>query len=352
MKITFLTPHINISGGIKIILGYADRLSIKGHGITVLCPMPTFIMRRIRNFGIPLPKRILMNLSNHKPDWIRFRGKIKYVPSFKEKYVPDADIVVATTWQNSTYVANYDSSKGKKIYLFQHYERLFSDGCDDVDTFSYNLPLKKITISSCLKQKLKESFAQDSIFIPNPIDHNVFYPTRDKYNNEKRICMLYHTAEWKGFMDGLKAFKIAKKCFPTISLVLFGPRELNMNIDSEYHFRPTNDEVSSIYNSCDIFLCPSWREGFGLPSAEAMACRCAVVTTDNGGCRDYAIHNKTALLSPAKDPFSLAKNLLHILGDEVLHSRIAQKGYEHIQKFTWENSITQMENLFLSELEA
>ena len=47
MKITFLTPHINISGGVKIILGYADRLIRRGHEVTVICPQPALTRRAI-----------------------------------------------------------------------------------------------------------------------------------------------------------------------------------------------------------------------------------------------------------------------------------------------------------------
>ena len=81
-----------------------------------------------------------------------------------------------------------------------------------------------------------------------------------------------------------------------------------------------------------------------------MACKCALVTTDNGGSRDFAIHKKTALVSPPKDPGALGENLKRLLSDEELLKRLAQNGYEYIKQFTWERAVNQMEGLFLKEL--
>lgn len=350
MKITFLIPHVNISGGVKIILGYADRLAKKRHEVTVICPQPTFVIRKIKGLPIIYPKRSVMNFLKYKPAWIDVTANIKYVPSYEEKYIPDADIIVATAWQTAPYVKDYSLKKGKKFYLIQGYESEIFGSKEEVHK-TYAYPLKKIVVANWLKVLLKEKFNEDSELIPNPIDIDVFYPTGEKRSNKnKRICMLHHTSKWKGVPDGVRAFEIAQQEYPEIQLVMFGAHKKIINYEYEYHYKPINDELREIYNSCDIFLCPSWREGFGLPSAEAMACKCALVTTDNGGCRDYAIHEKTALVSPPKNPERLAENLMRLLDDEDLLKRIAQNGYEHIKQFTWDKAVDKMEKVFLEEL--
>ena len=350
MKITFLTPHINISGGVKMILGYANRLAKRGHKVTVVCPQPTLVRKKIRGVPIVYPKRVVMTLSHYKPDWIEVNADMKYVPSYEERYIPDTDVVVATAWQTASYVTDYSLEKGRKYYFIQGYEgEIFGSKEEVYETYTY--PLKKIVVASWLKVMLKEKFNEDSALILNPIDLNVFYPTGEKRGNEnKRICMLHHTSKWKGISDGIKAFEMAKERHPEIQLVMFGARKEDIDIDCGYHYKPSNDALRGIYNSCDIFLCPSWREGFGLPSVEAMACKCALVTTDNGGCRDYAIHGKTALVSPPKNPELLAGNLTRILSDEDLLRQIAQSGYEHIKQFTWDKAVSRLEKIFLEEL--
>ena len=65
--------------------------------------------------------------------------------------------------------------------------------------------------------------------------------------------------------------------------------------------------VDEIYNTSRVFLCTSWVEGFGLTNVEAMACGAALVTTDNGGSRDYALHGETALVAPCGDVGSVER---------------------------------------------
>lgn len=55
MKITFLTPHIYISGGVKLILGYADRLAKRGHEVTVICPQQTIAKKKIKFITLFIP---------------------------------------------------------------------------------------------------------------------------------------------------------------------------------------------------------------------------------------------------------------------------------------------------------
>ena len=87
-----------------------------------------------------------------------------------------------------------------------------------------------------------------------------------------------------------------------------------------------------------------------MASMEAMACKCALVTTDNGGCGDYAINEKTALVSPPRKSEELAQNLIRLLEDKSLLKTIAHNGYEHIRRYTWDRAVDKMERIFWEEL--
>lgn len=354
MRIAFLTPHINISGGVKAILEYASRLSKKGHQVTVICPLPTFANVRLRGRDIPtaFPKRLLMNLLKYKPYWIDVAADIKYVPSWREEYIPEGDIVVATAWQSAPYVKNYSAQKGKKFYLIQHYETLYhAPNNEEKADETYRFDFRKIVISSWLKKIMKEKFNSESDLLVTPVDFNQFYPTRNGYNDPKRICMLHHFYNWKGVNDGIKAFEIVRKKYSAIKLLMFGAHSGNVGGYYQYYHRPWGSKLKEIYDSCDIFLCPSWREGLGMCSMEAMACKCALVSTDHGGSRDYAFHNETALVSPPKNPEKLAENLIRLLENESLLRTIAQNGYEYIRQYTWNKAVDKMERIFREELQ-
>jgi hypothetical protein len=120
--------------------------------------------------------------------------------------------------------------------------------------------------------------------------------------------------------------------------------------DFEYHYRPTRERLRKIYSSCDIFLCPSWYEGLGMPAMEAMACRCSLVTTDTGGCLDYAIDGQTALVSLPQDVNGLSKNLTRLLDDEELLRVLSENGYRKIDEFDWDESCDRLMFLFKKRL--
>lgn len=95
-------------------------------------------------------------------------------------------------------------------------------------------------------------------------------------------------------------------------------------------------------------LAPSWQEGCQLPPMEAMACKCAVVTTNVGGIPDYAVAGQTALISDPRDPQALAQNIIRLLDYEAELMRISHAGYQHIKHFTWERATDKLQQVLAS----
>lgn len=338
LKITFLTPHVGLSGGVKMILKYAHLLSKRGHEVTVICPDKLFFMGK--------------NILNWKPKWTELEAKLKYVPSFDYKWIPNGDIVVATAWGTATYAIKYPKEKGTKIYFIQHYESLWSRAPPNMVDETYKYRMRKIVVSSWLKEIMERKFGSSADVIVNPVNFTQYYYTgsREKQQNV-RVCMMHHIYKWKGIDDGLKAFKIVKEKHPEIQLVMFGVSRRKIPIDCEYHYNVPESKLKDVYSSCHIYLCPSWYEGLGMPAMEAMACKSALVTTDTKGCRDYAIHEKTALVSPPRKPELLARNIVKLIEDRALMEKIALNGYAKIREFdSWDNAVSKMERIFLDEL--
>ena len=252
MRIAFLTPHINISGGVKMILGYADRFAKRGHKVMVVCPQPVLKAREIPLL-YPLvypffyPKVAVMNFLGRKPGWTDMAADVRYICSCRERYIPDGDIIVATAWETAPYVKGYSFEKGRKVYFIQHYESLYHGDKAKVDE-TYKYLMKRIVVSSWLKGILKKNFNSDSELIINPVDLNIFYPTRKTYN-KKKICMLHHIFEWKGINDGIKAFEIAQKAYLEIQLLMFGSRKKTVGINCEYHFRFSTSFINFLYSA-------------------------------------------------------------------------------------------------------
>jgi glycosyltransferase involved in cell wall biosynthesis len=111
----------------------------------------------------------------------------------------------------------------------------------------------------------------------------------------------------------------------------------------DYRRRPSRPELRACYNQAAIFLAPAHIEGWPLPPAEAMICGAALAATDIGGHREYGIDGETALLSPAGNPGKLAENVLRLVRNAELRTKIARQGYEQIRKCNWDEALDSFE---------
>lgn len=93
-----------------------------------------------------------------------------------------------------------------------------------------------------------------------------------------------------------------------------------------------------VFSAARVFLQASFVEGFGLTAVEAMSCGAALVTTDNGGSRDYAVDRDTALVVRPGDVPGLTAAVLELFYDEGLRSAVAAAGRAQVQRFDWDTS--------------
>ncbi|MDA1110877.1 MAG: glycosyltransferase family 4 protein [Nitrospinae bacterium] len=353
MKITFLLPHVRLSGGVKALLEYANRIYAMGHEVHIIIPAESHkwyrFGKKLKSLGqqptILNPKSI---------DWFDNQVPITTLPSNNAGFIPTADVLIASAWQTAEFAAKLPRETGKKIYFIQHYESLWMRDKKRAEQ-TYRLPFQKIVISNWLKQILADNFQQEAEVLVTPVDRNLFFCKEKVWNTPPRVCLMHHDYDWKGYKEGIAAIKQVRSQNRKLDLVVFGekvkdPQELfrETGFEFEYHYRPTRDQVARILSSCDIYLCPSWHEGLGMPPMEAMACRCALVTTDTGGCRDYAIHGETALVSPPKDIEALADNLTAVIDDKQLMTRLSENGEKKIRELDWEENCQRLINLFKS----
>lgn len=356
MRITFVLPLIELTGGIKEPLEYANQLQALGHTVTVIYPRrwphPTEITRQNAPWSLRWQSTLRREVHYHLAqltgrsdlNWFNLKTTLRRVPDLGETHIPDGDAVVAVDWTTAEWVNTYGPKKGSKFYLIQGYET-FCGPQDRVDA-TWRLSLCKIVISSWLRELSEQRFGEAvaGVVIPG-VDFDEFYPDNRTDNNPRRVGMRYHNLAYKAIPDGLRAFEIARRRYPDLQLVMFSTHRPNSWLPDgvEFHLRPSQAELRRIYSSCDIWLVSSHMEGAGLPGQEAMACGCALVTTDVGAVRDYSIPGVTALVSPPGDVAALATNLLRLLDDETELKRVAQAGREYVRQFTWQRAARELE---------
>jgi len=350
MTITFIIPFIGVGGGIKAVFEFANELKKLGHNVSVIYPLMAMPLGHkwydIRNFASRVKKTIINYKNGPKVNWFNLRAKLVGVPNLAEKYIPKADIIVATWWETAYYVNKYNQDKGQKFYLVQHYE-VWGGPKEKVDQ-SYKLGLKMIIHSTWLKNILENKLhlRVEDLILHAP-DRNQFYLEDNFRKNKVRVLMPYRAETWKASNIGIEAFEKAKAKFLDIELVMYGLKYSDLVPKcAEFHLLPSLDELRNIYNSCDIFLFSSECEGFGMPPLEAMACKIPVITTNVGAVADYTIPGKTALVSEPGDVNSLAQNLISLIENPKLRQKIGNLGYEYTKHITWERAAIKIEKVF------
>lgn len=364
LKITFVLPFVNLTGGIKILFEHANRLVERGHKVMIVYPGVLFHGNNYETANnsakwkfSEAPLRSLKYwffvtlLRKTEANWFPLdcRITLKRSPDLSARYIPDADIVIATANETADYVATYPETKGIKIYFVQGYETMSREAHCLHRTFQYKMHI--VAVSQSLGKRLREkSGITPEIIIPNGIDVSVFRP-KDKaaLHNPPRLLMINHHQANKGVADGLAAYSMVKKAGYPITLVMFGQTKLeNDDPTIEYHFDPPQAQLPDLYRSCDIFLWSSHEEGFGLPPLEAMASGSPVVGTDTGAMREYMKDGITGYIVPPKQPKLLAEKLIGLLNNPDLIAKMGRAGAKEAKKWEWGKQTKKLERYLLS----
>lgn len=120
-------------------------------------------------------------------------------------------------------------------------------------------------------------------------------------------------------------------------LILLGYVDRPESVDQElYQWAQDNpyvrfcgytDIVEQYISAMDVYVLPSYREGFGSAVIEAEAMGVPVIVSDIPGPTDAMIENKTGLIVKKADDASLYEGMLQLMDDEDLRKRFAEEAY-------------------------
>jgi glycosyltransferase involved in cell wall biosynthesis len=113
---------------------------------------------------------------------------------------------------------------------------------------------------------------------------------------------------------------------------------MRSNVAGRVHFTGfvEDSDLLQFYGACDLFVFPSFYEGFGLPILEAMACGRAVACSSATAMPEVA--NAAGILF---DPYSvpeMARAIGDVLLDEEMRVRLERLGSNRAASFTWERA--------------
>jgi glycosyltransferase involved in cell wall biosynthesis len=157
----------------------------------------------------------------------------------------------------------------------------------------------------------------------------------------------------KNYGNLIKAFEELIAAFPQLChhLVLVGKETwfsdsvraaaAKSGLGDRIHFTGfvEDEDLLRLYGACDMFIYPSYYEGFGIPILEAMACGRAVACSNTSAMPEVA--DSAALLF---DPYSvpeMVRAMRDLLLDSELRARMERLGAQRATLFTWEKTARQ-----------
>ena len=357
MKITFMMPADDLTGGNRVVAIYAKILQERGHSVRV-----------VSNASAPLGFRELLRLIRHRrwssvgqrwrplPGHIALSG-VPHTTLEQERPItaddlPDADFVVATWWETAVWMQALPSTKGRKVHLIQGYEIWGGETVREKVHAALRLPNLKIAISAGLKRDIETVLGDLAMaVVPNAVDLKLFdSPTRQQ-GQTPTVGFIYAQATIKGADRCIKAIELARRQIPDLRVLAFGAElpgtALPLPNNAQYVCRPAQQELASLYAACDAWLFASRLDSFGLPILEAMACRTPVIGVPIGAAPDLLADGNGVLLSAEGEEALVSEMAAAIIRLCQLPASewqvFSEAAYRRARSYSWEDAADRLE---------
>lgn len=354
-KIAFILPVCERTpgGGSKVMFEYANYFANKGDIVTIYFCAWNLANRK----WIPkIIQRILAKtIVKIRPRWFKLHKSIrkKAIFSISDNEIGDNDVLITTYVSTIKDVSKLKDSKGIKVNLIQGLENWNVSNDELFET--YRLGLINVAVASWLAKIVEDKSGKRCEYVSNGIDTEIFkeiLPVEER--NPHSIIFHYRENPIKGGKYALKTLDILSKKYEDLQITIISKDIKPKEIPNRYNYvyNVTAKEVAKLNNDAAIFMCSTIEEGFGLPGLEAMACGCALVTTDYLGGREYAKNNINALVSPIEDYETMAKNIELLMNDNKKRIEIARNGIEDAKSHSVLSSAQKLEKIILKNLES
>lgn len=146
----------------------------------------------------------------------------------------------------------------------------------------------------------------------------------------------------KGINELLQAFKILTEKYDHIRLFIIGPLDVEEGVNEQlltwsYDAREVvycgySTQVEAYLAACDIFVLPSYREGFGTVVIEAGAMGLPVIVSNIPGPTDAMIEKKTGFVIPKGSVHPLVNAIEKLMLNPVLHKQMGEHAHQYVKE--------------------
>ncbi|HBH71694.1 MAG: Glycosyltransferase [Parcubacteria group bacterium GW2011_GWC1_42_11] len=157
--------------------------------------------------------------------------------------------------------------------------------------------------------------------LQHTIDLKNKYPQFDKI-----ILVASRLSSEKNIEGAIDAVEAVVKKYPKTGLIIVGSgseevklkkRVTQLGLEKNVIFEGWKDDLSDYYKTADVFVLPSYYEGYGMVVVEALSFGCPVVMTDVGCAGDMVKDRQNGLIVPVGDTEALAHALDHVVSGKL-----------------------------------
>ena len=341
MKITFLLPCRNFSGGIRCGTRMASELLDRGHDVQIL------YRRNPANIKLILKNLYNKLLVKSPKDWVsQFQGECASFKTLAAELVGKRDVLVAIGPDCVEDMMELPDECGHRV--FYAHGLTLRNRCLREIAWGKDIPI--VAVSDYVRQEILASGNTNILgVVPNGIDVSEYFPDVTDCKREA-VGAVYGQGIAKDTELILSVFAGLAEQRPDLRLVCFGscsrPRQLIQSV--EYNRLPSVSEARKLYSGCAIWFCASRSEGFGMPLLEAAACGCVVVSTNCGGPNDFLKSGTNGVIVESQDSDSMVGAIVNILESKSEQELLAEEAIKTAGVFSWSSAACQMENVLES----
>lgn len=243
----------------------------------------------------------------------------------------------------------YVTMSGFKRVVFKNIERT-------VCRLSTNIqPDSKGNLEFCRQQGFYDESKSEVIWNGSAkgLDLSEFdYRKKDEYNELIRkkyvipldspvIGFVGRLGKEKGCHELFKAFRSIKSEIPNAKLLFVGPIEKEETIEPDLleYFRNCDDiiktdrvtHVEQYFSAMDVFVLPSYREGFGMSVVEAAAMEVPVIVTKYPGPAGAMLDQVNGYAIDIYDVDAIVDKVLFLLKNKDIAVQFGQNGREYVE---------------------
>lgn len=183
-----------------------------------------------------------------------------------------------------------------------------------------------------------------------------------RYNIEKPF--IFYAGVWrnhKNIVGLLKAFSILKESLSGKYQLVLGGKEdpyypeimetisaLGLEKDIILPGFIPDSEMSLFYNSCAIFVIPSFYEGFGLVGLEAFACGAPVVSSNTTSLPE--VLGEAARYFDPHNAGEMSDVMLNALENPKIREQMIRDGFQQVQKYSWRRMARETFQIYQKQL--